>query len=433
MICNFRGEYKLKLRFGRFSSLQTKIISVCLIFLAVPSLIIGIIGYNLAKNELDASGMVQLKNDVRFTIELIHNLDLEVKKGNLTLPDAQEMVKESILGKKGADGKRPINKKFDLGEFGYLSAYDQKGHTLAHPTSEGQDLWNSQSTDGTMVLQDLTQQALSGGGYITYLWPLPTDPNKESEKITYSEVAPEWGWVVSAGSYMVDFNRGSQSILYLLLITLGASLAVGSVAVFVFGRSISRPLKQMSTQAASVTKGDLTIEPLVVKNRDEIGLLANDFNLMVATLKDMVKQISFSANQIAAFSEELTASALQTAEASEHTASTMQQLAIGTETQVTSIEETDKTIKEFASEIQHIVSSAQTVSHTADQSSEVAQEGNQVIQTAVARMTRLGEEVGSLSETMTGLGEHAQNIGAVVEAISGIAKQTNLLHPQRGD
>ena len=409
------------------SSLQARITIISLLILLVPSLIIGIVGYKLAESHLTVSGEKQLQNDVHFTIAMIHDLNVAVKSGALPLAQAQEMVKETILGKKDANGKRPISAKFDIGENGYLYIFDQKAVAIAHPFDEGKEMWETTSPDGVKAQQQLVKTAQAGGGYVEYQWPLPNDPNTTAPKIVYTELDPDWGWVVCAGAYRMDFDSGANQILDLLLVVLGVFLLFGTTMVVVFGRNISRPLVQLSQQAASVAAGDLTVEPVVVKNRDEVGRLASDFNTMVATLKQLVYQVRVNTEQIASSSEELTASAQQSSEASEHNAVTMQQLAEGTDKQVRTMEETDRTMKELATGIQQIATSAQSVAQTAMQASETAKGGDLIIQKAVAEMSQLGEDVGQLSHTMSGLGEQATNIGMIIESISAIAAQTNLL------
>ena len=80
-----------------------------LIFLAVPSLLIGISGYYSSTRSLNKLGAKGLQTNVRMTIEMIEALDKQVKAGKIPLKEAQEQVKEAILGKKDNRGKRPIN------------------------------------------------------------------------------------------------------------------------------------------------------------------------------------------------------------------------------------------------------------------------------------------------------------------------------------
>ena len=90
-------------------SIRTKLIIMSLIFLAVPSLLIGISGYYSSTRSLNKLGAKGLQTNVRMTIEMIEALDKQVKAGKIPLKEAQEQVKEAILGKKDNRGKRPIN------------------------------------------------------------------------------------------------------------------------------------------------------------------------------------------------------------------------------------------------------------------------------------------------------------------------------------
>lgn len=88
-------------------SIRTKLIIMSLLFLAVPSLIKGSIGYSSSVTSLDELGATGLKNNVRMTIEMIGTLQKQVEAGNLSLEDAQEQVKVAILGEKTQRGNAP--------------------------------------------------------------------------------------------------------------------------------------------------------------------------------------------------------------------------------------------------------------------------------------------------------------------------------------
>ncbi|BCJ86548.1 hypothetical protein skT53_15330 [Effusibacillus dendaii] len=55
------------------------------------------------------------------------------------------------------------------------------------------------------------------------------------------------------------------------------------------------------------------------------------------------------------------------------------------------------------------------------------EEGNQAIRTAISQMNSIQNTVSGLAKVITGLGERSQEIGQIVEAITSIASQTNLL------
>lgn len=149
---------------SRFYSLRFKLITMCLLLLAVPS----IIGYNSANNSLNDLGARSLKNNVRFTIEMIDSLHKYVEEGKISMEEAQEQVKIHILGPKQVDGTRTLNRKIDVGQNGYLYVVNDKGTMIANPTAEGQETWDTKGPDGTLDMQDIIDKATKGGGYTPY-------------------------------------------------------------------------------------------------------------------------------------------------------------------------------------------------------------------------------------------------------------------------
>lgn len=199
------------------------------------------------------------------------------------------------------------------------------------------------------------------------------------------------------------------------------------IAAWFIANNISRPIKKIAEQAEQVAEGDLTIPTLVVKNKDELGQLAQDFNRMTSNLKHLILQVATNTEQVAASAEELTASAELTSKATEHIASAMQQVAAGSESQVQAVEESAAAMNEMAARVLQMQNNAQTVSHTAIKTSDQALEGGQSIEKAVQQMNSIHLTVNGLEKVIKGLGLRSQEIGQITEAITGIAAQTNLL------
>lgn len=421
-----RSSFKAK--FKGASRLRLKLVTISLLLLAIPSLIIGTVGYYISESELDRSGRIQLKNDVRLVISMIDVLAKEVKAGHIPLEDAQESVKQQILGPKNSEGKRPISKRFDLGKSGYFFILNDKGVEVAHPLIEGKDISNLKTVDGKMNIgQELLAAAKRGGDYVVFPWVLPNDPNRYADKITYVEQDKNWGWVVAAGSYLEDYNGGANNVLNMTLITLGVSLLLGALIIWLFARRISKPILEIASAAEKVSNGDLRIEDVQVPSRDEIGQLASSFNQMVRNLRDLLRNIGISSEQVAASAEQLTASAEQSSLATTHISSTIQEVAEGSDKQMRSVSETVTMMHEMSSGVQQIAANSQNVSASAARASDIAQSGNQAVQTAVQQMQIISLTIDQLGHMIRGLGDHSNQIGNIVEVITGIAEQTNLL------
>lgn len=407
--------------------LRTKLITISLLLLTLPSLIIGLVGYYESKQQLNSFGEVGLRNSVRFTISMIEMLDNEVKNGNLSIEDAQEKVKQMMLGRKDAKGIRPINKRFDLGENGYLSAFSKDGIQLVHPKLEGKNVYDLVDKDNKPFVKELIQKGLNGGGFTTYYWSLPNDETTIAPKIVYTELDPRWGWIVSAGTYMSDFNKGATIVLYILLVTLGGSLLAGGGISWLFANHITRPIVRLSEQAAEVASGNLLDKPLVLARGDEIGRLVEAFNQMVGHLRQMLRQVGASSVLLASSSEELTANAEQSTKASEHIALIAQEVTESTKIQASNLTEGILAAQKLAKGIDDITLSTQEMAASALRTTEVAIGGNSSIQKAVSQMQTIQNTIIELDSLIRDLGKHSMQIGHIVDVITGIAEQTNLL------
>ena len=95
---------------SKINSIKTKLFIVSILFLTIPLIVLGIFSYQKSESSLNELGASNLKTSVKMTIEMIDALDEEVKKGNISLEDAQEKVKVAVLGEMISEGNRPINK-----------------------------------------------------------------------------------------------------------------------------------------------------------------------------------------------------------------------------------------------------------------------------------------------------------------------------------
>ncbi|GAB7389194.1 methyl-accepting chemotaxis protein [Bacillaceae bacterium] len=214
-----------------------------------------------------------------------------------------------------------------------------------------------------------------------------------------------------------------------LTLTVLSVFAVGLAVAIGIGmtRMITRPIQRVALAANDIAAGDLTGADLEVKNRDEIKDLAEAFNGMKNNLRELIRQVSVSAEQVAASSEELTASAEQTSKATEQIAATMEEVASGTEQQVQSVENISAVITQMSAGVKQMAANAQSVSAAAVGTAGQASQGSEAIQSVIGQMDSIHARVEALAQEVRGLGERSQEIGKIVDVITGIAEQTNLL------
>jgi len=407
--------------------IKSKLLILSILLLIIPSLTVGIIGYGSAKGSLEAQGQTTLKNGVQAAIQHLDDLNEQVKEGHLTLEEAQEKARIYLLGEKNADGTRKNNNPIDLGENGYFIAYSEDGVEMAHPSLEGKKVWDAQDIDGNYIVQDQIKVAKSGGGFTYYKWPLPNNPDEIAPKVTYNEYFSDWGWVVSAGTYMMDFNEGANRLLYILIITLGISLVIGVFVIIVFANRLSKPIIKVAESMSRVSNGDLSGERVVVNNNDEIGILANSLNTMVEQLREMINKVADSSQQVASTSEELSASAEETSIATDTIAQNIQDIAIGSDKQIESINSTITIITQISGSMEQIASNVQSVNELTVKTTEKSESGSTVINNTINQMHVITDKTSNVSSIVEQLGTKSDQIGNIVSLINDISSQTNLL------
>ncbi|NHM33855.1 methyl-accepting chemotaxis protein [Neobacillus terrae] len=407
--------------------IKFKLISISLLLLAVPSLIIGIVGFLNAKDGLDELGKTTLKNGVEMAIQQIDNMNKEVENGNLTLEEAQDRVKETLIGPKQADGTRKIKSPVNLGANGYFLAYDEKGNEVVHPTLEGKNVWNTKDQNGNLFVQQQIKTAKSGGGFVTYIWSLPQNDKKFGEKITYSEMDPHWGWAVTAGTYKMDFNKPANNLLLILLITLGVALLIGSIVTLLFSRHLASPISKLTKQVAEVSDGNLAISLTENNRKDEIGTLNKSFNSMVTHLKDLISRVETSISEISATSLNLSAIAEETTASGDEISRAIDEITRGTVQQASDSDDTNHITIEFAKQIESLYEKNKQMLNSSNEVKQSNEQGLKNVEILKAKSNQTHSLIIGVGQVTEGLVNKVKEIESIVGTINDISNQTNLL------
>ena len=407
--------------------IRTKLIIISLSLLLIPGLIIGVSSYNSANKHLDDLGERMLKNNVEMALQLIDSMNYAVQIGEITLEEAQEKVKQNLIGDLRSDGTREITTNVDLGEDGYFAIYGADGDRVAHPFSEGENAWESVDSHGVYMVQNMINAALNGGDFTYYARAMPNAPDAEEDKIAYSALDPNWGWVVSASSFMTSFNHGIHLIQYTIIITLGISILIGGIVIFLFARHLAIPVQMVTDRVEKIANQHLTFTYLNVKNKDELGILATGINTMTTNLRGMIETVSNSAEYVAATSEQLTASSEQTSTASDEITKAIQQISTGQEKQLLGMKEANHSVTEISSSLTAITENIKELNDLSIETSKVSLSGNEVITQSVEQMNQINKQNIMTNEAMLLLESKSQEIGEIINVITSIAAQTNLL------
>lgn len=163
--------------------------------------------------------------------------------------------------------------------------------------------------------------------------------------------------------------------------------------------------KQAATDAASVAISLVTA----------IAIAAVLVAILIAFVltRSLSKQIGSAVGQVQSSSAELQATA--------------NQQATGAKEQATAMSEIATTISELLATSRQIAESAQRVAQIADQTTKSARTGDGTVGKANASIASIRQQVDLIVSHMLELGKKSQQIGAVLDIVSELAEQTNIL------
>ncbi|RCW62861.1 methyl-accepting chemotaxis sensory transducer with Cache sensor [Saliterribacillus persicus] len=416
-----------KASMGRKVTVRFKLMTTSLLLLIIPLLILGYLTFTQSREALNEIGESNLKNSVMLTMEMIDSLNEEVENGNIALEDAQEQVKESLLGEIDTDGTRPINPLIDLGENGYLYITDENGLLLAHPRLEGESLWETTDSSGNLFTQEFTEKALNGGGYTYYDWPLPNDENAIEEKVIYSLYDENWGWVVSSSTYLMDYNEPANQILYQILVIIITFIIIGILVVWFFSNSITKPLHLVMNRMRELSAGNLSNEPIEVKTKDELKTLADEMNGMQSRLSEMMTDILQASTSLNEQSDVLNKSSSEVKLGAEQVTTTMEELASGAEIQADHVSTLSQMMEDFKGIVSQTTQEGTQVGEASIEVLEKTTTGSNLMEASAAQMSKIDQIVKAAVDNVKNLDTESQEISRLVAVIKDISEQTNLL------
>lgn len=215
----------------------------------------------------------------------------------------------------------------------------------------------------------------------------------------------------------------AKVIVTISLLFILCALFVG-VAV---AKLIAGPLKKAAANLAQISQGNLQVQEIDFDAQDEVGQLVKDVNLMAKKLTGLVQQVTQAAEQVAAASEQLAVNAEDSAQAASQVATAIAEISEGAELQSQEINVTASVIEHNSNGIQDVAASVATVVETTRKTSTSASEGLGAVRQAIEQMKNIESTVQMSADVVTALGNRSQEIGKIVDTISGIAAQTNLL------
>ncbi len=227
--------------------------------------------------------------------------------------------------------------------------------------------------------------------------------------------------------YTDDIHSMNAQVKLVNYILVGMAIVLSAGIAFLLSNYLVSRIKRLKQSAGAVGQGDLQVEELNFKGKDELTELAGAFNTMTQSLRSVIGSASQVSTQVAAASAQLQASAEQTGEATEHIASIMEEITAGTENQTSHVETNLDIITELSEAVQRIAANGDAVLGNVTNTSATAFQGKDDLANAIGQVRVIEASAEKLSHIIFGLEQQAVQIGSATKLIMDISKQTNLL------
>ena len=168
---------------------------------------------------------------------------------------------------------------------------------------------------------------------------------------------------------------------------------------------------RLMNEMGDLADGDLTVRATVTE--DVTGAIADSVNYTIEELSVLVKRINDAAGRVshAALSAQRTSD----------------ELLFATERQSREISEASRSVLHMAESMNKVSASADESAQVARHSLDAAQKGSAAVENSIKGMNEIRDQIQETSKRIKRLGESSQEIGEIVELISDITEQTNVL------
>ena len=301
-------------------------------------------------------------------------------------------------------------KDIKIGREGYPIIANKNKQIVAHPEEKS----------GSAVTGNISSILYSGKeGTSTY-------ENKGEQKRLVFVTNDLTGWKIAGTMFVSETEEAAQPVWNSAIILLISSFILGGIAIFFIVRSITIGLRRLVDFSEKVSEGDLT-ETLETKSKDEIGDLTRSFSKMSESLREVIRAVQHSVDNVASASEELTASASQTSQATEHITMSIEQFSNGNEAQNEKVESSTNQLVAMNEGLQGMSQTSSEVTAVSIQSTEAAGQGGRIVESTANQMKHIDTSVQEAEQVMKELEYKSKDITSILNVINGIADQTNLL------
>ncbi|MDQ0122663.1 methyl-accepting chemotaxis protein [Pseudomonas lini] len=290
----------------------------------------------------------------------------------------------------------------DFDGMGYAFLVSSDGKILVHP-------------DKTLVMKTLSEAFPDSTPRISGDFSeVQVDGKTRIVRFTQIKGLPSVNWYIGLS---VDKDKAFSMLTEFRASAVIATLIAVAIIIALLGmliRILIQPLHVMTRAMADIAdgEGDLT-KRLTIHNNDEFGVLGTAFNRFVERIHGSIREVSSATGHVNEVALRVVAASNSSMFNSDQQASRTNSVAAA--------------INQLGAAAQEIARNAAQASSQASDARSLAEDGQQVVERSIAAMNRLSSMLSTSSTNIESLNSKTVNIGQILEVITSISQQTNLL------
>lgn len=422
-------------------SLKTTLAAICVLLSAVICIVMGTLGitfinsstnsaYDKYETAMNEGYKKEIKSQVQSVLAILQAEYDKVKSGELTEAEAKKEAAEIV---------RVMRYRDDAS--GYFWIDDTDHNLIMHPIlpdQEGNNRFKLEDKNGVMIIQEVVKASLSAekGGFNEFYFT-KADGVTVAPKIAYSGLFEPWDWAISTGNYVDDMDVEMTDVrsaisddfyrMCAIMIACGVvMIIITAVVSIITGTVIVKPLKRMQEFANRLSVGDLT-NRIDIRQRDEIGITAQNLNSARENINTLVKEITSASNNIYDALNEFDESFSNMNNTIEEVNNAVDDISKNVTSQAMSTSEASEDINYMAGGIINTSTEVKSLGKSSLTMKELSEQCSGKLKELVDVNTKTQHDVNSMFKQTKATNMAAENIKKAAELIDAISSQTNLL------
>ena len=219
----------------------------------------------------------------------------------------------------------------------------------------------------------------------------------------------------------------SQRLSAVVTIILAVILAMIILVYIYILVDVCRPIRKLTEAIAKDSEGRFSIKEIHLRQKNELGKLGENINQVMGQMRGFIGKTGGAMKELVESNERLSDESAENATVSGNMADEIAASATSASEQLTSTNTVISTLGEMIASLDEVNGSVDKIVDNAKHISSESDEGAVTITDAVEKITTLEQTISHSAEIMENLGKRSSQIGEIVNTISDIAAQTNLL------